>query len=69
MNANEVDVTDRVRVVRGDWANQIGTVTHKSELFPVSGEPQRALLTLRLEAFQKSIQKNNFDVEKIATFP
>ena len=69
MKANEVDVADKVRVVRGDWTNQIGTVTHKSELFQIVGEPQKALLTIRLETFQKSIQKNNSDVEKITSAP
>ena len=67
MKANEVDVADAVRIIRGDWTNQVGTVTHKSELFPVQGEPQKALLTIQLETFQKSIQKNNLDVEKVAS--
>ncbi|OHA19553.1 MAG: hypothetical protein A3C08_02620 [Candidatus Taylorbacteria bacterium RIFCSPHIGHO2_02_FULL_47_18] len=67
MKANEVDVADAVRIIRGDWTNQVGTVTHKSELLSVSGEQQKALLTIRLETFPKSIQKNNFDIEKIAS--
>ncbi|TSC83807.1 MAG: hypothetical protein G01um101417_374 [Parcubacteria group bacterium Gr01-1014_17] len=66
MNANEVDVTDKVRIVRGDWANQVGKVTHKIVLFPIPDEPAKALLTIQLEGFNRSVQKNNLEVEKIA---
>lgn len=63
MKANEIDVGDEVRIIRGDWANQVGVVTHKTELCLIPGEPRKALFNIRLDRFSRSVQKNNLDVE------
>jgi len=64
MNASEVDVSDIVKIIRGDWSGQVGHVTHKSVLAEIPGEDQKALLTIRLDNFQRDVMKSNFDVEK-----
>jgi hypothetical protein len=66
MNASEVDVSDDVKIVKGDWMGQEGHVTHKSVLMQVPGQEQKALLTVHLNKFQRDIVKTNFDVEKIS---
>lgn len=65
MKASEVDVGDEVRIVRGDWANQVGVVTHKTELSLIPGEPQKALFNIRLDRFSRNVQKSNLDVELV----
>lgn len=66
MEAREVDVGDTVRITRGDWMGQRGVVQTKFDLLPDSISPPKFLLTIRLEGFQRAIQKNNLDVEKIS---
>lgn len=65
MNANEVDVSDKVVIVHGDWTGQKGRVESKVDLFPDGVSPPKALLTIRLRDFQRTIQKNNLEVEKV----
>lgn len=65
MDANKVDIADEVIVIRGDWAGQKGKVESKADLFPDGENPPKSLLTIRLESFQHTIQKNNLDVEKV----
>ena len=68
MNVKDVDVGDEVQIMRGDWAGQRGVVQTKCELMPDPSGLLRALLTIRLTGdFQRTIQKNNLDIEKIAS--
>lgn len=71
MNANEVDVGDIVRIVRGNWQGQSGRVETCYYLMSIlTEEKPAALFTIRLSAFCGTvITKKSVDVEKIAPAP